>query len=149
MSTYGTYPNAQIPFTGWSPTLGSNTTGSAVGPTSSGSVQFNGITQGDDRLVKELRKPSGRKLRLLIKQLLGSVPGAMATENRYRVQAKQGGQAGGLQLIEAVPIVNRATTVNDDTQITAMLDRVTKPPAYPADVSGNGGAGKLKYMGVG
>ena len=148
MALYGFNTNAQVPFTGWSPTLSASTTGSAAQGSAAGAVQFNGITQGDDRLVKELRKPGGRRLRQLMRVLLGAAPGGNATEVRYRVPARLG-SPGGLVVAEAVTLLNRATTVNDDTQITALLDRVTKPPIYPVDLSGNGGAGKQKYMGVG
>jgi hypothetical protein len=80
--------------------------------------------------------------------LMGAVPGPTAQEFRYRVQWTPGSLVG-LMPIESVAYVNRATTANDDTQITALLDRATRPAVYAADLSGNGGGGKLHYYGSG
>ena len=145
MATYGSYPGAAIPFTGWSPTLGAG--GANIG-SATGTAQFNGITQADDRDVKGLRTAGGRRLRRLLRVLVGNSPGGTATENRVRIKHVTGAP-GGLQLVETVPVINRVTTAADVTAIDALLDRVTIPATYPPDLSGNGGAGKQKYMGVG
>jgi hypothetical protein len=95
-----------------------------------------------------LRTPGGRRLRRLLRTLNGVAPGAMATENRTRVQHQQG-SPGGLQIIETVPYINRATTAADVSNINALLDRISYPSTYPVDVGGSGGGGKLQYKGIG
>jgi|SRR5215472_2763466 len=147
MATYGNFPNAQVPFTGWSPTL-------ALGPANAGNTagaaQFNGYTQRDDRDIKGLRTAGGRGLRQLLRSLVGNSPGPTAQEFRYRIRQWPSTTAmAGSAVIETVAYINRATTANDDTQLTAFLDRATRPAAYPVDLSGNGGGGKLHYVGIG
>lgn len=148
-STYGPTTGGligQTPFTGWTFTLGGSTANS--GGTTAGTVYNNGWTQFDSQLAHLLRTPGGRRLRRLMRTLNGVAPGAMATENRTRLQHQQG-SPGGLQVMEQVPYINRATTAADVTGINALLDRVVYPTPYPVDVGGSGGGGKLQYKGIG
>jgi hypothetical protein len=145
MATYGieTTPG-QVPFTGYTNTLG---TGQANTGTTSGYVMFNGTQQGDDRLAKMFRNGQMTAgVTQLLYTLLGVAPGAVATKTYARVQGSQG-SPGGLQSIETVTTVNRATTANDLAAFQALLRRITGPTTYPADLSGNGGGGKLQYAG--
>lgn len=143
MAAYG--PNGGfVPFTGFSPTLGSD----AIVPATSGNVQFNGMTQGDDELSKVLFDRGNRPMRRLLLTLLGAATGATATENQTRVQAASGltqqFSLGGLVPIETVAQINRATTAADLTNVVAAITR-SPAVAYAADVSGNSGGGKLGY----
>jgi hypothetical protein len=145
MATYGieTVPG-QVPFTGYTNTLGS---GAANQSGTSGFVMFNGTQQGDDRIAKMFRNGEMTAgVTQLLYTLLGVAPGAVATKTYPRVQG-QTGAPGGLQTIETVTVVNRATTAADLTAFQALLRRVTGPPSYPVDLSGNGGGGKQQYAG--
>lgn len=85
-------------------------------------------------------------LKKLIMALNGVAAGATATLTHYRVQAvanTSDNVQGGLRTIEAKNILNRATTSGDQTNISAAIDRSSKPATYPIDPSGNGGGGKL------
>jgi len=145
MATYGveTTPG-QVPWTGLSNTLGS---GAANQQATSGYVQFNGVSQGDDRLAKMFRNGAMTEgIFQLMYTLLGAAPGTTATRTMTRVQG-QIGAPGGLQTIETVTLVNRATTAADLAAFQALMRRVPGPPSYPADLSGNGGGGKQQYVG--
>ena len=145
MATYGivTTPG-QIPWTGYSNTLGG---GAANQGSTAGYVAFNGVQQGDDRLAKMFRNGamSGATTQVLY-MLLGAAAGATATKTKTQVQWQQG-SPGGLIPIETINLVNRATTAADLTAFQALLRRSPTPASYPADLSGNGGGGKLTYVG--
>lgn len=88
------------------------------------------------------------KVRELIKELLGASAGATALVQRKRRKAEQDLGAnvqGGLVTIETVDVINRATTAADVTRIQEALEQERAPSSYVADVSGNGGGGKLNY----
>lgn len=145
MATYGVVTTpGQIPWTGYSNTLGNGPANQAA---TAGYVAFNGIQQGDDRLAKMFRNGAmtGATTQLLY-MLLGAATGATATKTQVRVQGTTGA-VGGLQTIETVTLVNRATNANDLAAFQALLRRIVAPPSYPADLSGNGGGGKLTYAG--
>jgi hypothetical protein len=144
MATYGFNPPGSVPFTGYTNTLGS---GPANAEATSGSIYYNGITQGDDRLAKMLRNGAASlKLRRVITTLLGAAPGANATQTKVQVQAVQGG-ASGLIPIETVTLMNRATTAADVTAVNALMFRNPFPANYAVDASGNGGGGKQQVGG--
>jgi hypothetical protein len=146
MATYGpNAPTGQVPFAGWSPTLG---VGQANSGAPTGAVQFNGFTQRDDADLKGLRTAGGRVLRRMLRVLTGSAAGPTILETRTRVVAKNG-FAVGQPAVETINLINRASTSNDNIQIDAWLDRVTAPTTYPVDLSGNGGGGKLHYHSIG
>lgn len=145
MATYGleTVPG-QVPFTGYSNTLGS---GVANEPATAGYVMFNGVQQGDDRLAKMFRNGAMTSaVTQLMYTLLGAATGATATKTKTQVQG-QTGAPGGLVTIETITLVNRATTANDLAAFQALLRRLPAPASYPADLSGNGGGGKLQFAG--
>ena len=145
MATYGveTVPG-QVAWTGYSNTLGS---GPANQPATAGYVQFNGIQQGDDRIAKMLRNGAMTgALTQLLYVLLGAAAGATATKTKPQVQG-QTGAPGGLQTIETITLINRASTANDLAAFQALLRRNPAPASYPADLSGNGGGGKQTYAG--
>lgn len=143
MAVYGLSGTNQIPWTGYSNTLGS---GDANVGATSGFVQKNGLAQYDDKMAKLLQTTGSSKvIRALWRALTGAAAGGTATASQVRVQATQGGNTTGLIPIETVSLVNRATTAADRTAFLALLDRVVYPSSYPADVSGNGGGGKVTY----
>lgn len=146
MAVYG--PNGgNVPFTGFSPTLGVD----AITPVVAGNVQFNGMTQRDNDLSSLLFKRANRVTRRLLQALIGAASGGTATETYTRVQAVQALNSittqGGLIPMEVVTQINRATTATDITNVT---DAITRSPitTFPADVSGNGSGNGLGGTGV-
>jgi hypothetical protein len=133
-----------VPFTGFSPTLG----GDAIVPVTSGSVQFNGMSQNDDGLSKILFDRGNRPIRRLLLTLLGSVVGSNATETYPRVQANQlmnqPLQGGGLVTIETATQINRNTTAADLSNVVNALSR-SPITTFPTELSGTSGGGKLGY----
>lgn len=139
MATYGSATNGQIPFTGWSPTLGS---GAANVNSTSGAVQFNGYTQDDYAFARKVNFQANRAFRQVMYMLLGAAAGGTATAPYTRIRARQAMNdpfdMGGLQPIETVNYISRATAAADVTGLKALLDRGTGPATYPQDLSGNG-----------
>ena len=107
-----------------------------------GFVQFNGIQQGDDRIVKMLRNGGGTiaSTRILY-TLLGQAVGVNATQTKKQIKWEQG-SPGGLIPVETINIVNRNTNANDLAAWQSLISRVVQPSTYPPDLSGNGGGGK-------
>jgi len=144
MATYGVGTPGQVPWTGYSNTLGS---GAANQASTAGYVAFNGTQQGDDRLAKMFRNGAQTSaVTQLMYALLGAAVGATATKTKPQIRG-QTGSPGGLQYVDTITLVNRATTANDLAAFQALLTRQVQPPSYPADLSGNGGGGKLQYVG--
>jgi len=142
MANYSLSGSTQIPFTGYSNTLGS---GDANQPATVGYVYKNGINQSDDAMAKLLQAGGSAKvLRALWRALTGATAGGTATATKAQVQHVQGAP-GGVVPIETINLVNRVTTAADRTAILGLLDRVVYPSTYPADLSGNGGGGKVTY----
>jgi len=142
VATYSLNGTNQIPFTGYSNTLGS---GDANQPASVGYVQKNGINQSDDAMAKLLQTGGNAKvLRTLWRALTGAAVGGTATATKAQIQHVQGAP-GGVVPIETISLVNRVTTAADRTAMLGLLDRVVYPASYPADLSGNGGGGKVFY----
>ena len=146
MATYGLnngLPN--LPFTGYTNVLSSSGTDASA----NGSVYFNGITQGDERIAKMLRNgAAGLKLRRLAFTLINSGVGTVAAEVKKQIKWEQG-SPGGLIPIESVVLINRPTTNADQTAISALLYRNPAPASYAVDASGNGGGGKMTAAGGG
>jgi hypothetical protein len=143
MATYGlqTVPGS-VPFTGWTNVLGGSGPGPSV-PAASGSVMFNGITQGDDRIAKMIRQgEAGTIIKALWLALTGTAAGGNATATQKRIAGYNGDFYNSLRPIEVVTYVNRATTAADVTALAALLNRNVFPTTYAADLSGNGGGGK-------
>jgi len=141
MATYGleTTPG-QVPFTGYTNTLGS---GAANQGSTSGYAQFNGVQQGDDRMAKMFRNGAMTSaVTRLMYTLLGAAPGSNATKTKAQVQWQQG-SPGGLIPIETITLVSRNTTAADLAAFQALMNRTPTPSSYPADLSGNGGGGKV------
>ena len=135
-------PNSgTVPFTGFTPTLGA---GSASSYATSGSVHADLLTQHDRAVSFLMRRPGSRKQRELLLTLLGASAGSAALETRKRVSAddEANGVVGNMT-IETIDVVNRNTTADDDTALTAMLSRKPWPSAYVEDASGNGGGGRV------
>ena len=146
MATYGLGSSGHVPFTGYTNTLG---VGDAVSGATSGYVAFNGIQQGDDRIVKMLRNGGGTiaSTRILY-TLLGAAVGANAAQTKKQIKWEQG-SPGGLIPVETINIVNRATNASDLAAFQALISRVVQPSVYPPDLSGNGGGGKQAISGSG
>lgn len=145
MATYGPN-NGFVPFTGFSPTLG---TGDAATPASAGSAQMNGMGQVDYTFSRMLQQPGNRVMRRLLQTMIGNAVGNTATEPYTRVKGQVAltdpTALGGLVPIETVNTINRATTTADRTNMVNALTRGTGPTSYVADASGNAGGGKLGY----
>lgn len=142
MATYGLGTPGQVPFTGWSFTLGN---GQANLGSTSGYAQFNGIQQGDDRIAKMFRNGAQTAATTqILYALLGAATGGTATKTKARVQHVQGAP-GGLIPIETITLVNRPTVANDLTAFQALLTRNPFPATYAPDLSGNGGGGHVFY----
>ena len=140
MATYGFVPPGGLPFTGYTNTLG---TGPANQNATAGQVYFNGLTQGDDRIAKMLRNGGQTSaITQVMLTLLGAAVGGTATKTKKQVQGVVGGFGGPIP-IETITQVNRATTAADLAAFQALLARSVFPATYAADVSGNGGGGKL------
>ena len=95
--------------------------------------------------------------------LVGGLAGTAGTSNNVykRVQgvditSNAAANNGGLRVIENVGYANRVTTTADRDAIREVLIRnvfptsgaaisTGRPMSYPADVSGNGGGGKVKF----
>jgi hypothetical protein len=146
MATYGLGSSGGIQFTGYTNTLGA---GNAANGATTGFVYFNGIQQGDDRIVKMLRNGGGTiaSTRILY-TLLGAAVGANATQTKKQIKWEQG-SPGGLIPVETINIVNRATNASDLAAFQALISRVVQPSVYPPDLSGNGGGGKQAISGSG
>lgn len=146
MATYGLGSSGGVPFSGngtthqsWTNTLG---VGAANAGASSGYIAFNGIQQGDDRIVKMLRNGGGTAYATrILYTLLGAAVGAAAVQTKKQVKWVEG-NPGGLIPIETINIVNRNTNANDLVAYQALISRVVQPSTYPPDLSGNGGGGK-------
>jgi hypothetical protein len=140
----GNASNGQIPFTGWSPTLG---VGPANTGATSGAVWYNGQTQNDYFIMSNVSRMSNRGFAALIKALTGAAPGAAALAQYRRVMAANPTNTG-LVPIETIQPVNRNTTSGDQTMALALWNRTVNPTTYPPDLSGAGGGGKLSFIGV-
>lgn len=139
-------PNAGgVPFTGFSPTLG---TADAVLPVGSGNVQLNGLSQADDRVSKLFRQRGNRVARRLMLSLFGVAPGVVATELMTRTAAKQlmndASSGGGIVQVETVAQINRATTATDVSNLQQSISR-TATLTMPVEPSGTTGGGKTGY----
>jgi hypothetical protein len=144
MTVYGPN-NGYVPFTGFSPTLGPS---DAVVPVTSGQVQFNGMTQADSEIARELFTKGRRVLRRLMLTLTGAASGQFASETTTRVQAQQATFSptdyGGLVPVETISLIGRNSTNADVGNIQAVLTR-SPVPVYVADVAGIGGGGNLGF----
>jgi hypothetical protein len=139
MATYGLGSAGHVPFTGYTNTHG---VGAANADATSGYVWFNGIQQGDDRIVKMLRNGGGTiAATRILYALLGAAPGALAAQTKKQIKWESG-SPGGLIPIETINIVNRNTNAADLVAYQALISRVVQPSVYPPDLSGNGGGGK-------
>lgn len=146
MTQYG--PNSGVvPFTGFTPTLG--ITEASIPSASGGQVSFNGMTQEDDIIAKQLFSGMNRVTRRLLNALIGATSGGTATETRTRTTAVQANNDafcyGGIIAVETINLINRATTAADITNLKAVINRVPYPASYPTDVSGVGGGGKAGW----
>ena len=144
MATYGLNGTGGVPFTGYTPTLSN---GQATDAAAAGTVYFNGLTQGDERIAKMLRN-GGMSLvtRRLLTTLLGSAVGPVATQTKKQIKWEQG-SPGGLVPIESVVLINRATVAADVAALNGLLFRNPAPASYVNDASGNGGGGKQQVGG--
>lgn len=143
MATYSlnTTPS-QVPFTGYTNTLGPTVANSA---STSGYAYSNGIFQHDDRIAKVVRNGGGSVIAKAVwYALLGAATGGTANATKKQVQHVTGAP-GGLIPIETITLVNRTTTAADLTAFQALMNRTPTPASYPADLSGNGGGGHVAY----
>ena len=85
----------------------------------------------------------------LLFTLVGVAPGGTATETNAQLTSESGignpASNGGRRAVAPVTLVNRVTTVADQTYFRNMLTQTFGPPvgSYPRDLSGNGGGGKV------
>ncbi len=99
------------------------------------------------KMTRVAKRKSMKVLNELMRTLNGVVLGSTALAQHVRVQARQGLglDLGGVQPVETVDLVNRATDAADITQIETLLTEQRDPATYPVDLSGNGGGGKLGF----
>ena len=116
-----------VPFTGFSATLGQN----ATTPSQSGSISKLGLTQQDYHIASALRRVGAKKLKRLLNATIGATVGAIATEVRSQVQAVNStftlGEFGGIRPIVSNTIINRATTQSDVDNLIYVLKRARPP----------------------
>lgn len=98
-------------------------------------------------VARLFRKRGMRMLRELIVELTGTAAGAAALQQNTRVKhPTDSDDLGGSRAVETVDLINRVTTAADATDIDTKLvvsATAIAPASYPADVSGNGGGGKV------
>jgi hypothetical protein len=84
-------------------------------------------------LARHFNKTGNRKDRALIAALLGAAAGATATATRARI-AHSTTELGGKRTMETQTLINRATTAQDDTDLTAQIfSYASQPTSYPVD----------------
>lgn len=98
------------------------------------------------KLTRVVKRKSMAVIRELMRELNGATTGDAALAQHVRVQGAQilQNDAGGVRPIETVDLLNRVTAAGDVTLIEDMLTE-QRDPTYPADLSGNGGGGKLGF----
>lgn len=74
----------------------------------------------DPSIGRALNRPGMAKTKELLLTLLGVAPGATALASVVRIQANTQ-ENGGKRVIETVPVINRATTSDDVTEMTKVL----------------------------
>jgi len=99
------------------------------------------------KMTRVAKRKSMKVINELMRTLNGVVLGSTALATHTRVLGAQVLQndVGGVRPVETVDLVNRATDAADITQIEALLTEQRDPATYPADLSGNGGGGKLGF----
>lgn len=139
-----------VAWTGWSPTMGS--AGSNVNSTDGTLVDGKApINSGIGRLFRTKQE---RANKALLNELIGKVVGSTITANFSQVKAKPANvdpaDLGGLVELETMYALGsssagRATVAGDVTALKAIITMASSltPALYPADLSGNGGGGKL------
>ena len=143
-TTTGVARGGVIPFTGWSPSLG---TTDAVSGSAAGAVQYNGLMQQDYSIIYNLARGSNRAALAILKSITGAAAGGAISSTYKRVTGTVP-PTGGAQPIETVTLASRTSTAADVTAFTALLNRLVNPTTYALDLSGNGGGGKLSYQGI-
>jgi len=84
-------------------------------------------------IARMLNLKQNRKDRALLSTLLGASAGSTATATLKRV-AHSVSELGGLRTVETESLVDRATTSDDDTLLTAeYLTYSSRPSSYPVD----------------
>jgi hypothetical protein len=112
--------------------------------------------QGANALKRQIsritRRTGFRKMQELMLTLNGAAAGSSASKTHARVgHTVDPGNAtvnGGVRTIETVTDVSRVTTSADKTEIDGFINETFAPATYPADVSGNGGGGRLANKGI-
>ena len=132
--------------TGWSPTLGPNTTG----PVTAGlpTIQTNGVMSADDQLSKAFRKngPTIEAFRQIVTRLLeGQTTVGNATHMQITGQTADQGMGGRRPITTTAILADRAYTAADKAALSAIIARTNKPTTYVTDVSKNGGGGKVAW----
>jgi len=151
MAVYGVNPsngvatNGYLPFTGWSPTLG---TGPANTGAVAGAAWFNGITQNDYAMMYNIAGGSNRAMLAIIKAITGIATGGTVSNSYSRVQGQNPTLGGTAPIETKTNIASRATTAADTNAIMGLWNRVVNPVPYVDDLTGNGGGGRLWFIGV-
>lgn len=89
------------------------------------------------------RGKANRVINELFDTVLGAAAGGTAAATYPRVQHPTDEEFGGARTVETVTAINRASTAADITALKLIFSDKSKPATYPADLSGNGGGGKL------
>jgi len=141
-SSDGTYGVA-FAGTSFTPTLG---TGPANEAAQSGVVYKNGLSQHDIQFNRMLRQNKNVIYRELLRSLLGAAPGAAgANIGRFLILGNPlfGNFSAGIKGLGQLPLINRLSTVSDQTNFNTMFNYARAPVPYVGDSSGNGGGGKI------
>jgi hypothetical protein len=104
----------------------------------------------DRTLSNVLARPGYRRTAAIMRALNGVAPGAAYSVTKYRIAAPTAAASmfGGTRTVEAVVQSGTTTTAMRDEINGRVYDDVAKvmqPSAYPVDLSGNGGAGKVGF----
>ena len=103
------------------------------------------LNSGISRMLS--RRGQMRALKEAMLTLNGAAAGSAAAASYKRVQHSS--DPGGARTVETVTVINRNTVTSDKDYIDAILneDHIPNdgPTAYPADLSGNGGGGKVGF----
>lgn len=108
------------------------------------------LTNSRSKLERDIalafEKPGAQALSAIAIALNGAAAGGTAARTRTRVlgiRTTSGYDLGGRREIETVTDINRATTAADEAGLDAIYNGVFALTSYPADLSGNGGGGKV------
>lgn len=89
-------------------------------------------------IARKMNKRGMRDVRALMDALLGAAAGGAASASYKRItHPTDSDNLGGLRTVETIDLVNRVTTVGDDTTITSRVLSFSSQPSYPTNADRN------------